>query len=77
MVFPVSFLADYLINSGMMSVLAVRKTMNSFAYYGAAAALVCLSFSECNINLAVMALCVAVSCYAGALVGYAVRGQTN
>jgi ribose/xylose/arabinose/galactoside ABC-type transport system permease subunit len=73
MVFPISFLADYLINSGMMSVLTVRKVMNSFAYYGAAAALVGLSFIECDITLAVVALCVAVGCYAGAYVGYAVR----
>jgi hypothetical protein len=77
MVFPISFLADYLINSGTMSVLTVRKLMNSFAYYGAAAGLISLAFIKCNLTLAVIALCVSVGCYAGSFVGFGVRWQSK
>jgi hypothetical protein len=72
MVFPISILADYLINSGTMSVLNVRKLMNSIGYYGAASGLIALAFIECNLTMAVIALCFSVGFYAGAYVGYGV-----
>ena len=43
MTFPLSFMADYMINSGRFRVGTVRKLMNSFGYFGSAMGLVWLS----------------------------------
>ena len=72
MTFPLSFMADYLINSSTFSVGMVRKMMNSFGYFGCAAGLVGLSFVGCSTTQAVMALCISVGCYAGGYIGYVV-----
>ncbi len=72
MVFPVSYASDYLINSGKMSVIHVRKLMNSLGYFGPAVGLTWLAFVPCDITMAVVALCFAVGCYAGAYNGYGV-----
>ena len=71
--FPLSFTAEYLINSGTFRVGTVRKLMNSFGYFGCAAGLVWLSFAGCNTTQAAIALCISVGFYAGGYIGYAVN----
>ena len=70
MTIPLSFLAEYIINSGTYGVGTVRKLMNSFGYLGCASGLVWLSFVGCNTTQAALALCVSVGFYAGGIVGY-------
>ena len=70
MTIPLSFLAEYMINSGRYRVGTVRKLMNSFGYFGCASGLVWLSFVGCNTTQAVLALCISVGFYAGGYVGY-------
>ena len=72
MTFPLSFTAEYLINSGTFRVGTVRKLMNSFGYFGSAAGLVWLSFVRCDTMQAAIALCISVGFYAGGYAGYAV-----
>ena len=73
MTLPLSFMADYMINSGRFRVGTVRKLMNSLGYFGCATGLVWLSFVGCNTTQAVIALCISVGFYAGGMVGYNVR----
>ena len=74
MTFPLSFTAEYLINSGTFGVGTVRKLMNSFGYFGCAAGLVWLSFAGCDTARAqaAAALCISVGFYARGYIGYAV-----
>ena len=72
MTFPLSFAAEYLINSGAFGVGTVRKLMNSFGYFGCAAGLVWLSFVGCDTAQAAAALCISVGFYAGGYIGFAV-----
>ena len=73
MTFPLSFMADYMINSGRFRVGTVRKLVNSFGFFGSATGLVWLSFVGCNTTQAAIALCISVGFYAGGMVGYNVR----
>ena len=70
MTIPLSFVAEYMINSGMFSIGTVRKLMNSLGYCGCASGLVWLSFVGCSTAQAIIALCISVAFYAGGYIGY-------
>ncbi len=67
--FPMSWLADSMVNSGRFSTVFVRKVFNSFGTFGPAAGLLVLAFAECNTALAVagmtLGLCMNVGIFQG------------
>ena len=69
MIFPVSRLAQELINRGLISTQTQRKLFNSVGSYGAAAGLVWLSFVKCDVALAVVAISVVVGLQAFVIPG--------
>ena len=66
MIFPVSRLAQELINRDLISTQTQRKLFNSVGSYGAAAGLVWLSFVRCDVAMAVEAISVVVGFSASA-----------
>ena len=71
--FPVGFLSDKLINSGLVSKAVSRKLFNSLYMYGSVIGLVWLSFVRCDQALAVVALCFSVAVAAGKYAGVLVN----
>ena len=75
MIFPVSRLAQELVNRDLISTQMQRKLFNSLGSYGAAAGLVWLSFIRCNVALAVVGISVVVGLQSfiipGCMVSYA------
>ncbi len=71
----ISFIADKVISKKLLSVQTTRKLFNSIAHIGPAAALVALSFIGCNQTLAIVCLCLALSCNSAMYSGFMVRSS--
>ena len=70
--FFVGYSADWIMNSGKLSTGAVRKIYNSISLYGGALGLIMLAYSNCNIVMAVVALCISTGIRAFIYAGFVV-----
>ena len=75
MSFPVSYIADLLVNNGHLRLLNVRRLSQLMGLGGPAILFVGLAFVGCNKTLTIAILCIALALSAGKYTGHGINPQ--
>ena len=70
MSFPVSHIADLLLNRELLSLTSVRRLMAMIGIGGPSIMFIALAFVDCDSTLAIIVLCAALSLSAGKFAGH-------
>ena len=75
MSFPVSYIADLLLNRELLSLTSVRRLMALIGIGGPSIMFIALAFVDCDSTLALIVLCAALALSAGKFAGHT-QGHT-